>query len=247
VDNWVDTDLTELTGGKPLAGPASSGKHLVALLTTPNNQRHVYFAAKSGDLEQLYFNGSSWSKQNLTATTHGPGVDTGNFDFWMAACVVNNDQYVFFASPDLHLHEFSYVDHWKDTDLTALTGFTTGGSAAAFAVPGTSSLAVFYSDSNGDVHYLPSSNGKSWPEDFDLTSITGQSASVDGAIGFATTPNDQLHFYTSAASGVNQFYFNGSDWSFQNLPGGSYWEPYGLAGFNVGNEQYVYYLASNPD
>src|SRR5580658_10061926 len=108
VDNWVDTDLTELTGGKPLAGPASSGKHLVALLTTPNNQRHVYFAAKSGDLEQLYFNGSSWSKQNLTATTHGPGVDTGNFDFWMAACVVSNDQYVFFASPDLHLHEFSY-------------------------------------------------------------------------------------------------------------------------------------------
>jgi hypothetical protein len=72
VDNWVDTDLTELTGGKPLAGPASSGKHLVALLTTPNNQRHVYFAAKSGDLEQLYFNGSSWSKQNLTANDSRP-------------------------------------------------------------------------------------------------------------------------------------------------------------------------------
>jgi hypothetical protein len=246
VDNWVDTDLTALTGDKPLAGPAYDGKHLVAVLTS-DNHRHVFFATKNGDIEQLTFNGSSWSKQNVSGKKRAK-ANINSFDYWMGACNINTYSFVFFSDPDFHLHEFSYIRRWTDTDLTAQTGVTTGGSVSVLSDPGISVCAVFYNDSNGDVHQISNSGtGVEFENDQNLTVLTGASANIDGAAGFSTSPNNQIHFYTSSSSGVNQFYFNGTSWSFQNLPGGSYWEPYGLAGFNVGNEQHVYYLASAPD
>jgi len=50
----VDTDLTALTNGVA-AGPSSHGKQIAAVVTTPNNQRHVYFVTKNGNVQQLYF------------------------------------------------------------------------------------------------------------------------------------------------------------------------------------------------
>jgi len=191
--------------------------------------------------------GSAWSQQSLTQATHGASAETSYGDSWIAACVSGNYQFVFFASPDLHLHEFSYINNWVDTDLTGLTGLTTAGSAAAFITPGpTQEINVYYNYASGHVHEFWSSivnledNG-----DYDLTALTGASTAVEGAVGFATTPNDQQHFYTRANNGVEQFYFNGSSWIAEDLAGGNYWKPYGLAGFAVGNLQHLYYLANS--
>jgi len=189
-------------------------------------------------VQQLYFNGSAWSQQSLTQATHGASAETSYGDSWIAACVSGNYQFIFFTSPDFHLHEFSYINNWQDTDLTFLTGLTSGGSSpAAFITPGIApEIDVYYSDTSGHVHEFWSSivnledNG-----DYDLTALTGASTALEGAVGFATTPNDQQHFYTRANNGVEQFYFNGSNWSAQDLAGGNYWKPYGLAGFAVGN------------
>jgi hypothetical protein len=244
VNNWVDTDLTARTNGAS-AGPAYQGKQIAAVLT-PNNQRHVYFVANTGPVHQLYFNGTNWTDENLSASL-GVYAEVNAPSVWISAVALGNFQYVYFASPDLHLHQFSYVNNWTNTDLTALTGHFTQGSVNAFANPTLSIIGIHYTDENAYLHELYY-NGN-WT-DQNLTDDTGFAfAPINGAVAFNTSPNNQIHLYTVAASGVGQFYWNGSAWLYENIRGGTSWQPKGiangLAGFAVGNLQHVYYVASS--
>jgi hypothetical protein len=72
---------------------------MVAFVTTPNNQFHIYYVPTSSEppsgteVYQLYYSGSSWSVEDLTG-------GTGNADYTagMAGFAIGNLQHVFYMS-----------------------------------------------------------------------------------------------------------------------------------------------------
>jgi hypothetical protein len=245
VNNWVDTDLTAQSNGA-LAGAA---EQMVAFATIPNSQRHIYFGATDGTVHQLYFNGTRWSDENLTSVTRGA---TATSPLGMAGCAVGNHQYVFFLS-GTHLHMYSYINSWIDEDWTVRSGITGLGGLSGYLTPGTTRFQMYFNDDRGPFdpsHLYQLSYDDANPNAWGITDLTTRTGVDDAlalrSVGFATTPNDQLHFYTVAGGSVGQFYFNGTKWDFETLPGITvdYWN--GMAGFSVGNLQYVYYVYRPP-
>jgi hypothetical protein len=240
VDNWLDTDLTVKAHGVV----ASSINRLVTFATSPNNQRHVYFVATDATIHQLDFNGTLWSDENLTNVTGGGKA--APYATAMGGCAVGNHQYVFFVSNTGHLHMYSYVNSWTDTDWTNRSGLTAFGSVTGFGIPETTKLRMYFDDASGyHLHQLSydDANPNNWVTT-DLTTQTGSGYVLPGfnSVGFATTPNDQLHFYTIAGATVAQYYFNGFSWSLGYLPAPTTNNSNGMAGFAMGNSQYVYYV-----
>ena len=98
------------------------------------------------------------------------------------------------------------------------------------------------------VHQL-SYNGSSWMDQ----NLNGVVASpYTGIAAFLTTPNDQTHVYYVEGPPnyhVHQLFFNGVSWSDEDLtvlsgaPAGAN-GPCEVAGFSVGNYQYVYYIGA---
>jgi len=256
--NWVNTTLPGSSSSE-YCWAGSDGVYpggLVAFATTPNNQRHVYYQATTLEnsnpmaIRQLYFNGTSWSNQNLTAATKGAKAMAGT---WMTGFSIGNFQYVFFAAPNGHIHQYSYVDNWADLDVTKAAGgapiFGGEDGITAFVVPGTTQVELYYTAaSNYDMHQITFDG--SW-SDTDLTAMTGGQPPITGSqlVAFATTPNNQFHLYYGGANSdtwINQYYFNGSYWQEQTLPSASINGLFsGIAGFSIGNLQYVYYVSAD--
>jgi len=85
---WVDWDATTTWG-------APSDAHyggIVAFVTTPNNQQHIYYAP-STDVYQFYFNGTAWTVENLTGGSGQADDNSG-----MAGFALGNAQHVFYMS-----------------------------------------------------------------------------------------------------------------------------------------------------
>jgi hypothetical protein len=88
---WSQQDLTALTNG-PSAEP---GDPFTAFATTPNNQLHVYYVSQTRHVNQLFFNGSSWSNGDLTSQTHaGNVIDNAG----MSGFSLGNYQYVYYPA-----------------------------------------------------------------------------------------------------------------------------------------------------
>ena len=64
-DHWFDTDLTRTGNG------GACRATLVAFVTSPNNDLHVYYTEIEGDVEQLYNGGSGWKIEDLTEEVGG--------------------------------------------------------------------------------------------------------------------------------------------------------------------------------
>jgi hypothetical protein len=252
---WFDTDLTQAANGA-LAGAAYNGKQLVAF-TTPNNEHHVYYVESNGNIHQLYYNGATWTDENLTAETGycvtryicvpGAPADTSGFDNWMAGGSIGNFQYVFFVASNGHVHEYSYINNWTDTDLTALTKVpaSSSKSVAAFTDSATGRISVYYSDRSNHIHRLGYSYGGQWSDECVSCNSPNFTTGVNGAIAFDTVNND--HVFTRFNPGVAEYTtdlngFNIGSW-FEGS--GRYWAPYGLSGFASGNNMYVYYVAAS--
>ena len=241
---WTDQDIS-VAAGSP--GACLNGV-IVAFTTTPNNQFHVYYQGGNFEVRQLFFNGTNWSDENLSAETGGPQTQPG---YW-AGFSIGNYQYLFYVDVDNYdLHELYYNNiDWTDIDLSAQIGAPKPAGAwaiAGFVVPGTQTMEVIYTDSNYHVYQISSSDNVSWSQQ-DLTTLTrGPLAQPsDPLTAFATTPNNQLHvYYVSATQHVNQLFFNGSSWSNTDLTSqthaGNVTYQAGMSGFSLGNYQYVYY------
>jgi hypothetical protein len=251
---WTHQDISAAAG---YTGMYDYALAVVAFTTTPNNQIHVYYLVynvqeDTTSVHQLFFNGTSWSDEDLTAETGAFFPEGG----WWAGFSIDNYQYLFYPDIYGYLHELYYNNNnWTDVDLTVQIGAPTLGGYApitAFVIPGTQTMEVFYTTSGGDIYQLSSSDNISWSQQ-DLTTLThGPSASTADAItSFATTPNNQLHvYYISGApqsqDHVNQLFFNGTSWSNQDLTSATHasnaFDFEGMSGFSVGNYQYVYYV-----
>ncbi len=245
--NWVDRNLNALVvgGGAPNCSSLSNG--LVAYATPGNSQRHIFYqpSSSSSDIYQIVLKGGAWYGEDETVMTHGAKGD----GTWMAGFAIGNAQYAFFEDGKGRIHEYSYGAggnwNWVDKNLTAVTK---GGKSdtssltgvAAFVIPGTSRMEVYYGTSYVDVHQMTFQNHK-WTD----ADIGGPGpVYMSQIVGFATTPNDQFHVYHQSEPGgqfgVYQQYFNGG-WSSQQLSNGL--TEGGLTGFAIGNLQYVYYIS----
>ncbi len=246
-DHWTDTNLTYVSGA-----PVSNGNELAAFITTPNNALHLYYVTPGPHVMQLYNVGGGWAYEDLTAETGGPqpqgrfltGFSNGNF------------QYVYYVAFEGDIHQLSYNNsNWSDEDLTAQAKMVPSpmypnGGISAMLIPGTKKLRVYYIGTNNHMIQLASTNNKKWTG-VDLTKKTkGPLANAsNGIAAFATTPNNQLHVFYVAGNHVNQLFLPtpAKKWANQDLTaltdGGLAQYPGGMAGFSIGNEQYVYYLA----
>jgi len=244
--SWVDSDLTAQTGGV-LANPSQ----LTAFATTPNNQLHVYYMATNRHINQLFNNGISWANEDLTAETGGPLASSVG----MSGVNIQNFQFVYYVATNGDVHQLFYNNaNWADEDLTVLTNTlpaASGSGVAALVVPGSKKLRVYMIASNDHVLQLASALSKKWSAS-DLTKKTkGPLANpANGMVGFATTPNNQLHVFYLSGNHVNQLFLPtpATTWSNQDLTalvgGGLANGTSGMGGFSVQNFQYVFYVAN---
>ena len=239
---WTDQDIS-VAAGNP--GVCANGV-IVAFTTTPNNQIHVYYQGNQFEVRQLFFNGTNWSDENLSAETGGPPA----FQTYWAGFSIGNYQFLFYGDAESYdLHELYYNNiGWTDIDLSIQIGAPKvgGHGIAGFVLPGTQTMEVFYTDLAADQYQISSADNAFWSQQ-DLTTLThGPSAEGGPITAFATTPNNQLHvYYISDTQHVNQLFFNGSSWSNTDLTSqthaGNVLNFIGISGFSLGNYQYVYY------
>ena len=203
---WADQNL----GG----GQAYVFSQIASILTTPNDQEHVYyFAGPPWHIHQLFFNGTNWSDEDLTAETGAPEAD----QYPVSAFSVGNYQYVFYCDVNNDLHQLLYNNSdWTDTDLTKIVG---GPQAGQQLVAFTTSPAihVFYTDLNsGHIHQTFNTNGTNW-QDQDLTVITGGAPQGgNGVTGFHIGNFQYLYFFDFSGH-VHQYLYNNSNWSDEDL------------------------------
>ncbi len=246
---WTDTDLTALTGAA-----LAYYQGLVAFATKPNNQFHVYYQAEGNSgLGQLYFDGSVWTNQNISSLAGGANCVTD----WYAGFAVENEQHIFCpgdigSSSNLDmLHIYYNNSSWVNEDISVLTDLQTPMArfnvpVAAFPVKG--EFEVYSVTDDDHVHQF--THKKSWT-DVDLTaSIGAPEVNTGGAVALLTTPNDQFHFYyqpETPAGEIYQLYFDGTSWAAEDLTNGegNASGDGGMAGFAIGNLQYVFYISKD--
>jgi len=203
---WVDESL----GG----AQTYVFSRIASILTTPNNQEHVYyFAGNPYHVHQLFYNTTNWADEDLTAETGAPAPN----EYAVSAFSVGNYQYVYYIDLNYDLHQLLYNNStWADTDLTKIVG---GPQAFGQLVAFTTSPAihVFYADVNsGHIHQIFNTNGTNW-QDQDLTVMTG-GASTDGnpMTGF-NIGNYQYIYFLDGSGHVHQYLYNNLNWSDEDL------------------------------
>jgi len=245
--SWTDTDLSQV-----YALPISDGVEVAAFVTTPNNALHVYYVTPGPRVIQAYNVGSGWQFQDLTGLTGGAQPEGRS----LTGFSIGNLQYLYYVAFEGDVHQLYYDNSsWTDEDLTAQAKAVPSpeypnGSVSAMVVPGTKKLRVYYIGTNNHVIQLASTNNRKWTG-ADLTKKTkGPLAdSSNGAIAFATTPNNQIHVFYIAGSHVNQLFLPTPSTTWQNedltalTDGGLAIYSGEMAGFSIANEQYVYYVA----
>ena len=185
-----------------------------SILTTPNNQEHVYyFGGNPFHLHQLFYNGTNWADEDLTAETGAPAPN----EYAVSAFSIGNYQYVYYIDLNYDLHQLLYDNsNWTDTDLTKIVG---GPQAFGQLVAFTTSPAihVFYADVNsGHVHQIFETNGTNW-QDQDLTVITGGASTGGNALTGFNIGNYQYIYFFDFSGHVHQFLYNNLNWSDEDL------------------------------
>jgi hypothetical protein len=243
---WADTDLTALTGG-----PQTASNHLVAFTTSP--AIHVFYAdVQNGHVHQIFnTTGTNWQDQDLTAITGGASV-AGSGSDGMAGFNIANFDYLYFADPSGHIHQFLYNNvGWSDEDLTVLTKTlpTAARNLAALVVPGTKKLRVYFqAGPNDHIFQLASTNNVKWSS-ADLTKkAKGAPPDYDTSLAaFATTPNKQIHVYYGSNGHINELLLPtpATKWQNTDLTAATGSEAnlnYGVAGFSLQNLPHVFYV-----
>ncbi len=249
-----DQDLTLLGGGPPVYPGA-----IVGMVTKPNNQIHVFYQELNTlDLHQLFFNGSSWSDEDLTSALGGAYCTPG----WIAGFARANEQHIFCAgyaqnSNSLDMLHFYYNNNnWLVEDLTyasdgnAGTPMQSGSGVSAFNVPGANQLEVYGVTTDAHVHryyhlgYKLGHPARWYDEDLSAEGAPND-YQIGGMVSFPTTPNNQFHVFYAPDNNVYQLFNPGTGWQVENITGIGQADNVGrMAGFAVGNEQHVFYIST---
>ena len=210
---WTDQGLK--------SGEANWFSGIAGFATTPNEQLHVYYpvggAGDYTDIHQLFYNGTSWSDQDLTTLVGAPQAT----ETPMTGFSVGNFQYVFYNDAHDHVHQLLYNNlNWTDSDLTAITGSPMSFDTALVAFSTNPAIHVYFMDINLHIHQLFTADGTNWA-DQDLTSITGgtigsENGPLNGIAAF-NVGNYQYLFFVAGTGHVHEFFYNNIRWADADL------------------------------
>ena len=148
-------------------------------------------------MHQLFYNGTNWADEDLTAETGAPQANP----LAVSAFSVGNYQYVYYVDLNHDVHQLLYNNSgWTDTDLTEIVGGPqAGGQLVAFTT--SPAMHVFYTEAdNNDVHQIFNTNGTNW-QDQDLTVVTGgASVGGEGVSGFNIGNYQYIYFLDDCRS-----------------------------------------------
>jgi hypothetical protein len=226
-----ELSYTGAWGNKSLSGTqGGSFGGIVAFITTPNNQMHVYYRGVDQHIHQRYPNGTGvWIDEDLTSETRAPLTDPYSY---VTGFSVQNFQYVFYADVNDHIHQLLYNNsNWSDSDITAMGGGAISTSfCCLFAMTTTpnNQVHVYYGSTNSyggpsmDLHQL-FFNGSRW-SDLDLTIAGGGSemgfspyGGTGSTISGVTIGNHQYVFYEDVNADIHEMYYNNVRWTDVNL------------------------------
>lgn len=205
---WVDEQLP--------SAQTTVTTSIASILTTPNNQEHVYYFAGDGefaDVHQLFYNGANWSDEDLTAETGAPQANP----FSVAAFSVGNYQYVYYIDLYHEVHQLLYNNSvWADTDLTQTAGGPQAvGQLVAFTT--TPAVHVFYNEAdNSHVHQIFNTDGTNW-QDQDLTVVTGGPTAAGNRVSGFNIGNYQYIYLLDDTGHIHQFLYNNFNWTDEDL------------------------------
>jgi hypothetical protein len=223
---------------KPVAVRLLTAICVVALFTSL-----VALPAHGQYVHQLSGNGSSWLDQYIDGEQANAYSEIGAF-----VTTPNDQTHVYYLSaPDNHVHQLFYNGvSWGDEDLTTLSGATAngGGSISGFSVG--NFQYVYYVGDDEDVHQLLYNNSR-W-SDTDLSYLTGGPIALE-LFAFTTSPALHVYYVDYNDFHIHQLFSpDGSKWQDQDLSsltGGTTAAGHWMSGFNIGNFQYVYFVASD--
>jgi Fungal fucose-specific lectin len=184
---------------------------MLAFSTSPNNQRHLFYSDSIGpDVHQLFYNGLSWSDENLTAPFDNEAWEDAGTQF--AGFAVGNYQYVYYTCAYENICQLVYDNaNWTPTALggdpgEGLTAFTTSPA-----------IHTFYADFRGfDLHQMYTTDGTNW-QDQDLTELTHGMTYGGGNFQGFNIDNLQYVFFLGSDGHVHQYSYNNSGWSDEDL------------------------------
>jgi hypothetical protein len=146
--NWVNEDLTAMTGGPPLLSFPYYGIPRLTSFSDAAGEHVFYRDATFGHLNQYLFAGGVWRNQDL-------GVSASS---WGTSGYSNGGvERLFYLTSDQHVHMLVSQNglSWSDSDLTRQTGGTlAAGFTALTSFHDTLGEHVFYVGGNGDLYQL---------------------------------------------------------------------------------------------
>jgi len=228
--SWQHNNLSQISLGTP--PPAGPGSPLDGYSSEYNGQQHVNFLDSSGNAHELYYDGSNWRHNNLTALAVLLAGKASGLPKGLASRALdgyqsyyNSQQHINFIDAAGHVHELYYDGTWQENDLTLRADAAAYLPAPASPLDGytteyNSQQHVNYLDLAGDVHELYY-DGTDWLHN-DLSVLadaTAFPAAAGSALdGYATEYNSQQHVnYLDAAGNVHELYNDGNGWKHNNL------------------------------
>src|SRR5579872_1694088 len=205
--HWADSDLTASSKGKD----AIDGSLLVGYMGSSGSV-HVNYIGADHHVYELYYSGSSWTDNDLTALSKGKDAAT---DSGLAGYTGKNGSiHVNFIGTDQHIHELYFGDNWVDNDLTALSkgNNAVAGSALAGYTGSDSSVHVNFISANQHVHELYFNPKTGHWADNDLTALSkGTTAAAGSALVGCWSSSSVEHVnFIGADQHIHELYYSGN-------------------------------------
>jgi REP element-mobilizing transposase RayT len=218
---WSHNDLTATARNNPVDPLPDSA---LAGFGLNGNSPRVYYQGTDNHVHELWWSGTFWSHNDLTATAQNNPVPAATGSALTAFAIGSNSPRVYYQGTDSHVHELWYDGTaWHNNDLTATaqnnpTPTATDSALSSFALGGTSPR-VYYQSSDGHVHELWWS-GSAWSHN-DLTIIAHNNpvlAAAGSAISsFSLTGNFPRVYYQGGDNHIHELWYGGSGWSHNDL------------------------------
>jgi len=213
---WSLNDLTQLSSG----ATAVIDGAIDGYPTNFNQQQHVNFLGTENHVHEIFYDGSRWQHNDLTAAAGAPDA---NPDTALAgyATEFNQQQHVIFSGPNNHIFELLFDGAWTVNDLTGLAEASdfpaaSGSALDAYTTDFNQQQHVNYVGVDGHVHELYYDGA--WKHN-DLTQLTGSPdiAFGGGLNAYSTEFNQQQHIhFIGSDDNVHELYYDGS-WKDNNL------------------------------
>lgn len=244
--NWSDTDLTVTSHG----GNVVAGSTLVSY-TGGGSTQHINFISPDSHVHELYYSGSSWVDNDLTALSDGAKAISGS----PLAGYIGSDGsiHVNFIGTDSHVHELYFTGRWTDNDLTALSKGQ--GAVAGSALVGywgaDNSVHVDFISADQHIHELFFDPQSGHWNDNDLTVASNGSTAAPGSglVGYIGDGSSQYIDFIGADHHVHELFFTGTNWNDNDLTTaaksvlpdtGS-----GIAGYIVNGKEHIDFIGTD--